>query len=316
VSSVRLDRRIREAHSDLSWRQIRETIEKGQVTIDGKAQRDPGFLVSPSARLTIDRNRPAQIRVRASFNLLHEDDHIIVLNKPAGLLSIPTSPDRRDSEDTVLRRVREYVTHKLGRPGYVGMLHRLDRETSGALAVALSKEAHAAGRDLFKHHRFERRYLALVQGVLEQARGTIEARISSGYRDGRRKLVGREKPGLDATTHYLVREQFAGAALLELRLHTGRQHQIRLHLEKLGHPLLGESVYTEAQGPVGNLNLSRAKSREGLPPQSNPRAAPSRNMLHAWTLAFPHPITGARVSVEAPLPDDFERMLGRLRRAR
>ena len=128
------------------------------------------------------------------------------------------------------------------------MLHRLDRDTSGSLAVALSKDAHAAGRELFKEHRFERHYLALVQGVPDPPQGTIEARISSGYRDGRRKLVDADKSGLDAATDYRVRERLKDAALLELRLHTGRQHQIRLHLEKLGHPLIGERVYSGEQG--------------------------------------------------------------------
>jgi 23S rRNA pseudouridine1911/1915/1917 synthase len=174
------------------------------------------------------------------------------------------------------------------------MLHRLDRDTSGSLAVALSKDAHAAGRELFKEHRFERHYLALVQGVPDPPTGTIRARISSGYRDGRRKLVDAGASGLDATTDYRVRERLKGAALLELRLHTGRQHQIRLHLEKLGHPLLGERVYA---GPS-------LKSQAPSPAK--------RNMLHAWTLAFPHPVTGVRISVEAPLPNDFLKVMRRL----
>ena len=146
----------------------------------------------------------------------------------------------------MLRRVREYRQFKLGHKSYVGMLHRLDRDTSGSLAVALSKDAHAAGRENFKFHRFERHYLALVQGIPNPPAGTIEARISSGYRDGRRKLVDDEDEGLESATDYTVRERLNGAALLELRLHTGRQHQIRLHLEKIGHPLIGERVYSGA----------------------------------------------------------------------
>jgi 23S rRNA pseudouridine1911/1915/1917 synthase len=121
----------------------------------------------------------------------------------------------------VLGRVREYMQFKLGHKTYVGMLHRLDRDTSGSLAVALSKDAHAAGRELFKAHRFERHYLALVQGFPNPPKGTIHARISSGYRDGRRKLVDEDKSGLDATTDYRVRERLKDAALLELQLHTG-----------------------------------------------------------------------------------------------
>ena len=289
---MRLDKRLKESRQDLSWRQIREAIEKGQVTVDGRVEKDPGLDVFSGAAIELNLNRPAQSRARASFDILHEDDHIIVLNKPAGLLSIPSSPGAGASEDTVLRRVREYMQIKRGHKTYVGMLHRLDRDTSGSLAVALSKDAHAAGRELFKEHRFERHYLALVQGVPNPPKGTIRARISSGYRDGRRKLVDEQSPGLDAATDYKVREAFKDAALLELRLHTGRQHQIRLHLEQLGHPLFGERVYA------------------GPKPQAPSPA--KRNMLHAWTLAFPHPITGERISVEAPLPADFLRTMKKL----
>jgi 23S rRNA pseudouridine1911/1915/1917 synthase len=289
---LRLDKQLKESRQDLSWRQIREAIEKGQVTVDGRIEKDPGLDVRTGAAVELNLNRPAQSRARASFDILHEDDHIIVLNKPAGLLSIPSSPGAGSSEDTVLRRVREYMEFKRGHKTYVGMLHRLDRDTSGSLAVALSKDAHAAGREMFKEHLFERHYLALVQGVPDPPQGTIRARISSGYRDGRRKLVDEDASGLDAATDYKVRERFKDAALLELRLHTGRQHQIRLHLEKLGHPLLGERVYasaTQAPGPA------------------------RRNMLHAYTLAFPHPLTGTRIAVEAPVPADFQKLMKRLR---
>lgn len=290
---MRLDRRLKAAHASLSWRQVRDAIEKGHVIVDGRVRKDPGLDVSDAAIVTLDRNRPAARPVRAPFVILHEDDHVLVIDKPAGLLSIPSAPGAGALEDTVLRRVRDYMERKRGRAGYVGMLHRLDRDTSGSLAVALSKEAHAAGRELFKAHRFERRYLALVRGVPDPPRGTITARISSGYRAGRRTLVDDRAPGLDSATDYEVRERLNGAALLELTLHTGRQHQIRLHLEKLGHPLLGETVY-DGRGAGGD-KASTAGSRR---PEK-------RTMLHAWTLAFPHPITGARISVEAPPPADF-----------
>jgi 23S rRNA pseudouridine1911/1915/1917 synthase len=293
---MRLDKRLKESRQDLSWRQIREAIEKGQVTVDGRVEKDPGLDVFSGAAVELNLNRPAQSRARASFDVLHEDDHIIVLNKPAGLLSIPSTPEAGSSEDTVLRRVREYMQFKRGHKTYVGMLHRLDRDTSGSLAVALSKDAHAAGRELFKEHRFDRHYLALVQGIPDPPSGTIKARISSGYRDGRRKLVDDYQAGLDAATDYKVRERLNGAALLVLRLHTGRQHQIRLHLEKLGHPLIGERVYADAS----------------LKSQAPSPVSAKRNMLHAWKLAFPHPITGERISVEAPLPADFLRTIKKL----
>lgn len=303
---MRLDQRLKEAHPDLSWRQLREAIAKGQVTVDGQVQRDEAVATGPSASIELNRNRPAQSRARANFEILHEDEHIIVLNKPAGLLSIPSSPDAGSSEDTVLRRVREYMAFKLGHKSYVGMLHRLDRDTSGALAVALSKDAHAAGREMFKRHAFERHYLAVVQGIPSPPQGTIEAKISTGYRSGRRKLVDDEDEGLEAATDYRVKERLKDAALLELRLHTGRQHQIRLHLEQLGHPLLGERVYVEGDARQSRTGSAKAAAKRNL------LHVAKRNMLHAWTLAFPHPLTGAPIAVAAPPPEDFEAVLKKL----
>lgn len=296
---MRLDKRLKEAHPDLSWRQIREAVAKGQVTVGGEVQRDEAFETRDDAAVEINRNRPAQSRARANFEILHEDEHIIVLNKPAGLLSIPSSPDAGSSEDTVLKRVREYMAFKLGHKSYVGMLHRLDRDTSGSLAVALSKDAHAAGREMFKHHEFERHYLAIVQGIPDPPQGTIDAKISTGYRSGRRKLVDDDEEGLESSTDYRIKERLTNASLLELRLHTGRQHQIRLHLEQLGHPLLGERVYSEGDARQSRVGRTKVEAK--------------RNMLHAWTLAFPHPLTGKPIAVQAPLPEDFDSVLNKLR---
>lgn len=237
--------------------------------------------------------------------MLYEDPDILVIDKPAGVLTIPSSP-RAVGEDTILRRARAYAAstsrrrapRPRGRP-YVGLLHRLDRNTSGAMTIALSREAHARGRDLFRHHRFERCYLAIVWGVPEPRTGTMTARVSSAYVRGRRRVAAADEPGLEAATDYAVREVLRGASLVELTLHTGRQHQIRLHLEAIGHPIVGERVYVTTSRPPGRPTAI------GLVP---------RPMLHAWRLAFPHPITGVRVAVEAPLPRDFRRVLARLRR--
>jgi 23S rRNA pseudouridine1911/1915/1917 synthase len=193
----------------------------------------------------------------------------------------------------VLLRAREYARHKLGRQAYVGLLHRLDRGTSGALAVALSREVHAEGRLLFKAHRFERTYLALVAGVPAPAQGTIDRPITADYRGGRRDVAATGAGSLPARTHYQVRERFGTtAALVELTLETGRQHQIRLHMASIGHPVLGDRVYGTA--------------RESAKPADRP-------LLHAWRLAFPHPLTGRRIAVEAPMPADFHGRLQQLR---
>jgi 23S rRNA pseudouridine1911/1915/1917 synthase len=225
--------------------------------------------------------------------ILYEDSELLVIDKPAGLLTIPSDPARAAFEDTVLKRVREYVARPRGPRPYVGVLHRLDRDTSGALAIALSHAAHAAGRDLFAAHQFERHYLAIVHGVPDQAEGTIRAPISSRYVGGRRGVARPGQEARDAITHYRVLEAFRRASLVELELETGRQHQIRAHLEHLGHPIVGEQVY----GGDATRKLR----------------AP-RQMLHAWTLAFPHPLRCTDVSVEADPPRDFLHTLEKLRR--
>jgi 23S rRNA pseudouridine1911/1915/1917 synthase len=231
---------------------------------------------------------------RERLTLLHAERDLIVVDKPAGLLTMPSAPGRSEHEDSVLGRAREYARHKRGRQAYAGLLHRLDRGTSGALAVALSREAHTEGRLLFKAHRFDRTYLALVHGIPDPPEGTIDRPITAEYKDGRRDVAHAREEALPARTRYRVRERFGTtAALVELTLETGRQHQIRIHLASIGHPVVADRVYGAAR-------------------QSATRS--DRPLLHAWRLGFPHPITGRRIDVEAPLPHDFRKALERLRR--
>jgi 23S rRNA pseudouridine1911/1915/1917 synthase len=280
---MRLDQRLRELRPELSWTKIRNAIERGQVTVDTAVERDAGAEVTPDSAVVLDTARKAMPHARLDLVRLHEDEEILVIDKPPGLLTVPTDPDAKATEDTVLRRAQEYARHLHGRRGYAGMLHRLDRDTSGALAIALTREAHRRGRELFAAHRFERWYLALVHGTPARESGSIHAAISNEYVSGRRRVVDDDVEGRHAVTHYRVRETYRGAALLELELETGRQHQIRLHLQQLGHPLIGERVYTE-----GAVRI-RAK----------------RQMLHAWRLRFPHPLHRRTIAVEAPLPADM-----------
>ncbi len=285
---------MRALHPTLSWTRVRGAIEKGQVTVNGTVERDPGASVRETAEVVFDVNRPAQKPARSRFTRLYEDDHILVLDKPAGLLTIPAD-DEEAEVDTVLARVREYMERRRGAGGYVGTLHRLDRDTSGALAMALSREAHDAGRELFGQHGFERKYQALVEGVPEPATGTIDLPIAEAYAAGRRHIAVAGEAARPAITHYVVRHPYGtSAALVELTLDTGRQHQIRLHLAHIGHPVLGDRVY-------GSVTSAEAAPRQ---------------MLHAWTLVFAHPLTGARIAVEAPLPDDFAAMRAKLRARR
>jgi 23S rRNA pseudouridine1911/1915/1917 synthase len=290
---MRLDLLLVRHHPSLSRRKARDVIEKGQVSVEGRLVREPGRDVPEDAAVEFDPNRRALSRARCSLPVLYEDEHVIVLDKPAGLLTVPSAPGVHD-EDTALRRVQDYARRLKPRGGYAERVHRLDRDTSGALAFALSREARAGLIDTFRHHRIDRAYLAIVEGEPRAETGTIDAPLREAWVSGRRAVARPGEEQRPARTHWRVRERLPGAALLEVRLETGRQHQIRVHLAHAGLPILGDPVY-------------------GRPARGRPLAR--RPMLHAFRLAFAHPVTGERVAAESPPPEDFRRVLLALRRS-
>jgi 23S rRNA pseudouridine1911/1915/1917 synthase len=292
---VRLDLALIRLHPALSRRQAREAIEKGQVDVDGRTVQEAGADVPDSARVRWDQNRKARRRIRASLPLLYADEHFVVVDKPAGLLAVPSGPGRED-EDTVLARIRDYARYANPRRPWAAAAHRLDRNTSGAMALALTPQARAGLRALFRAHRIERRYAALVRGTPKAERGQVDAPLAEGYVSGRRHVAPAEEEGRAARTRWRLVERFPQAALLEVELETGLQHQIRIHLAHVGMPVLGDTVYGDAARP-------------------SPAPAP-RQMLHASLLALAHPITGEPVRVESPLPEDFRKVLSALRRGR
>jgi 23S rRNA pseudouridine1911/1915/1917 synthase len=297
---VRLDLLLIRHHPSMSRRKARDVIEKGQVSVDGRIAREPGREVAEGADVAFDPNRKALPRGRCTLAVLHEDEHVIVVDKPAGLLTVPSAPGVHD-EDTALRRVQDYAHRLKPRGGYAERVHRLDRDTSGALAFALSREARAGLIDTFRHHRIDRGYLAIVEGEPTGESGTIDAPLREAWVGGRRGVARPGEEHREARTHWRVRERLPGAALLEIRLETGRQHQIRVHLAHLGLPILGDPVYGKTRvGPGGR-------------PARGPLVA-RRPMLHAFRLAFAHPVTGERVAAESPPPEDFRRALAALRR--
>jgi len=289
---MRLDLALIRLHPELSRRRARDVIEKGQVTLDGALVREAGREVGERAAIAWNPHRQALPRARCSLDILHEDTHLLVVDKPAGLLSVPTSA--AEDEDTALGRVRDYVTRLRPRGGFVERVHRLDRDTSGALAFALTPAARAGLIRTFRAHRIERVYLAIASGSPPAEAGVIDAPLREEWVGGRRGVARPGEPSRPARTFWRVRERHPGTALLEVTLETGRQHQIRAHLAHAGLPVLGDAVYGPSRppGPV------RAR----------------RPMLHAARLALQHPVTGERVSIECAPPDDFARVLETLRR--
>jgi 23S rRNA pseudouridine1911/1915/1917 synthase len=293
---MRLDVALIRKHPELSRRRAREVIEKGQVAVGGQLVLEPGHDVPEDAPLEWDANRKARKRVRSTLVHLYEDERILIVDKPAGLLTVPSAPDAR-GEDTALARVQEYAARLRPRHPYVGRVHRIDRDTSGAVAFTFDAETRQELIALFSEHRIERRYLALVRGLPREDAGRIDVPLHDEYQAGRRRPARRGEDSREARTHWRVRERFGAAALLELRLETGRQHQIRVHLAHVGHPILGDRVYGPERDPPGAGRVAR-------------------QMLHAEHLAFEHPWTEAAVSATSPLPADFAAVLAVLRKSR
>lgn len=238
----------------------------------------------------------AECKPRAMpLEILFEDDHVLVLSKPAGLCVHPAPGHLDDTlvNGVLARRPEMALVGSIRRPGVV---HRLDLDTSGAIAFALSPEAYRGLTGQIRVRAMKREYLAVVHGAPSPASGTINMPIGRDPENRRKFAVLSPSSGATvrhAVTHYDVMERFASASLVAVRLDTGRTHQIRVHMARIGHPVCGDAVY--------------APERTGLPI--------ARQALHAHKLSFAHPMTGKPVSVEAPLPQDMAALLAFLRRA-
>lgn len=286
---MRLDLAVAQTFG-LSRRSAREAVRAGRIDVDRKVSDEPGGEVSATARLDFHPNRPARHRVRSLLAILVEDSDFLIVDKPAGLLSVPTAERERD---TLLARVRHYLQHRFRRRPTAYVAHRLDRDTSGALVFARNRETLHFLQELFREHRIEREYLALVEGLLPDT-GTLDADLIRDAGFGRRGVASSGRQGKRAVTRYRVVQRLGEATLVSIELETGRTHQIRVHFAAAGHPVLGDRVYGRRDRPS--------------PPLEVPR-----QLLHAHRLGFPHPRTGEAVRAVSPVPRDFETAFASLR---
>jgi len=278
------------AQCDLPWSRANQLIERGKVTVDDAVVLDPSSRVRPGMRVEIDERRPSPKPL--TIPILFEDAQVIVIDKPAGISSVPY--EKRDSE-TAMDAIRD-AWRVEGRKASVTPLlvvHRIDKDTSGLLAFAKTKPAEKAMQKLFREHDVERTYLCVVHGHLTDLR--IESRLVEDRGDGLRGSTRTPGRGKRAVTHVKVLEKLPDTSLLQVRLETGKTHQIRIHLSEAGHPLVGERVYVR----------DYAKKREPIPSE--------RLLLHAATLGFAHPSTGKLVQLESKLPPAFTKALAQLR---
>jgi len=269
------------------WSRARELCERGKVALDGEHALDPAARVRNGQALVIDEHM-RKPRPPTAAKIVFEDEHVVVIDKPSGVASVPF--DEKD-RGTAMDSVRDTWRHENRRERALFVVHRIDKETSGLLAFALSRRAESGLKALFKEHALERTYLCAAHGRVSE--GRIESMLAADRGDGLRGSTKRPGEGKNAVTHVRVVEALPRATLCEARLETGRTHQIRIHLSEAGHPLVGERVYIRDY-------------RGTLIPSP-------RLLLHAATLGFVHPVTRARVRLSSPLPKDFEAGLKRLR---
>jgi 23S rRNA pseudouridine1911/1915/1917 synthase len=287
---VRLDLAVSRRFS-LSRRAARDAVRAGRVDVAGVTREEPGEDIPEGAALSHHPDRPARRQVRTRLSVLYEDEDLLVVDKPAGLLAVPTAAREKD---TLLSRASLYLQHRYRRRPYVGVVHRLDRETSGALVFARTREALRFLQQRFRSHEIEREYLAIVEGVPPSA-GSFEDALRGDGTAERRRIARPGERGRRAVTRYKVLERLRGASLVSVELETGRTHQIRIHFAAAGHPVVGDSVY-------------RPPARAPMPIEA------PRQMLHARRLGFLHPRGSGSVGVDSAPPEDFAATLSALRR--
>jgi 23S rRNA pseudouridine1911/1915/1917 synthase len=289
---VRLDLAVSQRFG-LSRRAARDAVRAGRIETGGAVADEPGLDVAPDAELRYDPNRPARHTVHTRLSVLLEDPLFLIVDKPAGLLTVQTA---EHEDDTLYARALAYLHHRYRKRAWVGVVHRLDKETSGALVFARTREALRILQEQFRRHSIDREYLALVEGAVRRP-GVFDAPLVADRGDRRRGVARPGEPGKHAVTRYRPIETFDRATLVSVRLETGRTHQVRVHFSASGHPVVGDSVYRRREGAVPGLEVRR-------------------QMLHAHVLGFDHPGTGERVRATSPLPADFQEALRTLRRRR
>ncbi len=290
---ARLDRYLADHAPGQSRSHLHRLIGQGRVTVDGVVQSAASFRVGKGQRIAVDLPEPAALEVLPEaipLDVLYEDDDLLVVNKAPGMVVHP-APGHRSGTLVAAILGRGVVLSGIGGVARPGIVHRIDKDTSGVLVIAKNDLAHAGLAEQFREHSMERVYEAIVHGAPGADKGTVDAPIGRDPRDRLRMAVVPEQLGRHAVTHFVVRERLGAYSHLDLRLETGRTHQIRVHMAYIGHPVAGDPVYA----------------------RRNPLALPGQ-ALHARSLGFAHPRTGLRMTFAAPLPDAMEDALMRLRR--
>ena len=334
-SGERLDVYISEKLADASRSKVQKAVKEGHVSVNDVVASRVSASVQAGDRIVVRVMRPPPVKAEPEaipLDVIYEDDVLLVVNKPAGMVVHPAYGHRggtlvnallhhvggtalafeeeveeADDEDVGLSTATALPRFEGDATIRPGIVHRLDKDTSGLLVVAKNDVVHARLAEQFMNRSIRRNYLAIVWGIPDPPSGSIETYLGRDPRDRKRIAVVGEERGKHALTHYEVLEPLAHLSLVRFQLATGRTHQIRVHARQMGHSVLGDATYGGETLRYGPDTANRRKFFRNLF-ERMPRQA-----LHAHTLGFTHPTTGAAMDFEAPMPDDMAHVLGRLR---
>lgn len=294
TEKIRLDRYLAKQEIELSRTMIQKLLEDEKVMVNGKREK-ASYKVQQGDNIQIEIEEPKEVKIEAQeipFEVIYEDDAILVVNKPKGLV---VHPGTGNLEGTLVNAIMAHCKDNLSGIGgelRPGIVHRLDKDTSGLLIIAKKDKAHIAMSEQIKKREVKKTYIALVRGTIAENEATIHMPIGRSNKD--RKKMAVTKNGKEAITHFKVLNRYttsiASYTLLELKIDTGRTHQIRVHMAQIGHPVIGDMVY------------SNGKNEFGIEGQC----------LHAKKLEFKHPITGKEMQLEAELPEYFANVIQKL----
>lgn len=293
----RLDRALADALPTMSRERLKSLVKAGALDRDGTLVRDPALKVSGSEQFRLTVPQPEEASAPAQdipLVIVHEDDHLLVVDKPAGLVVHPAAGNL---DGTLVNALLHHCAGRLSGIGGVarpGIVHRIDKDTSGLLVVAKTDVAHEGLARQFQAHTIDRRYIAAVGGRPAKMEGTVDAALARSPHDRKKMAIVEADRGKRAVTHYKVLGVSNAAARIECRLETGRTHQVRVHMASIGHPLLGDPVYGRAPAQRLRELLGRLNFR--------------RQALHAARIGFVHPVTKDRLSFESAIPQDMQEL--------
>lgn len=289
--NIRLDKALSILDNALSRSIIQKQLENGDVLVNGKREK-ASYKTKLNDEILMKEIEPKEIELKAQdipIDIVYEDSDIIVVNKPKGMVVHPANGNPDGTLVNAIMNICKDSLSGIGGEIRPGIVHRIDKDTSGLLIVAKNDKAHINLSEQIKNREITKKYVALVRGIIKENFATIDMPIGRSDKD--RKKMAVRKDGKKAVTHFDVIERFDGFTYLDIKIDTGRTHQIRVHMAEIGYPIVGDMVYSNGKNPFGV---------EG-------------QMLHAKSLDFKHPITGEQMHLEAPLPEYFEEVLEKLR---